>query len=92
MLLGDWSDLSPEEADAIEGDHHAWCVQLKLDGVRAPLHSGTGGIRVTGRMRVRDALESLRQQVGPPGVIVSALPRKHPPSGTSPAVVADGAK
>jgi ATP-dependent DNA ligase len=49
MPLGDWNDLAPEEADAIESDHHAWGVQEKRDGVRALVHIGTGTVRITGR-------------------------------------------
>jgi ATP-dependent DNA ligase len=49
MLLGDWGDLDPEEAAAIEQDQHAWCVQEKKNGVRALLHVEPNGIRITGR-------------------------------------------
>lgn len=49
MLLGSWDDLAPAEAAEIEQDHHAWCVQEKKDGVRALLHVGRDGVRVTGR-------------------------------------------
>lgn len=49
MLLGSWDDLAPAEAAAIERDQKAWCVQEKKDGVRALLHVGRDGVRVTGR-------------------------------------------
>ena len=49
MLLGDWNDLDPGEAEAIERDHHAWAVQPKRDGVRALLHIEPHGVRLTGR-------------------------------------------
>jgi ATP-dependent DNA ligase len=49
MLLGSWDDLDPGEAEAIEQDQHAWCVQEKKDGVRALLHVQPNGIRITGR-------------------------------------------
>jgi len=49
MLLCDWNDLDPEEAQAIEDDHHAWCVQPKLDGCRVLVHVGDDSVRITGR-------------------------------------------
>src|SRR5258708_38948337 len=49
MLMGDWSDLAPDQAESVENDHHAWAVQPKLDGCRAVLHVTAGGIRITGR-------------------------------------------
>jgi bifunctional non-homologous end joining protein LigD len=49
MLLGDWSDLDPGEAAAIEVDQSGWCVQEKHDGVRVLLHVTDHGVRVTGR-------------------------------------------
>jgi ATP-dependent DNA ligase len=49
MLLSDWGDLSPDEAEAIEQDQHSWAVQPKEDGVRALLHVERHGIRVTSR-------------------------------------------
>jgi ATP-dependent DNA ligase len=49
MLLSDWSDLSPEEAESIENDLYAWVVQPKLDGVRALLHVEDNQVRITGR-------------------------------------------
>ncbi|WP_337175411.1 hypothetical protein [Paludisphaera sp.] len=49
MLLGSWNDLTSAEAAAIERDQHAWCVQEKKDGVRALLHVGRNGVRITGR-------------------------------------------
>ena len=38
MLLGNWNDLAADEAEALEQDHHAWCVQPKMDGVRVLVH------------------------------------------------------
>jgi ATP-dependent DNA ligase len=49
MLLGDWNDLDEEEAAAIERDDSGYCVQEKLDGVRALLHVTEDGVRITGR-------------------------------------------
>ena len=49
MLLGDWADLDHEESESIEQDQHTWCVQEKMDGVRALLHVEPGGIRLTGQ-------------------------------------------
>jgi ATP-dependent DNA ligase len=49
MLLADWNELERDEAQAIEQDQHCWAVQPKLGGVRALLHVGRGGIRVTTR-------------------------------------------
>jgi len=49
MLLGSWEDLSRDEADEIENDHHAWCIQPKIDGCRALFQIGTEGIRLTSR-------------------------------------------
>ncbi len=49
MLLSNWADLTPDQAQEIEQDTHAWIVQPKLDGVRALLHIEEGGIRITSR-------------------------------------------
>lgn len=49
MLLGNWDDLTPAEAEAIENDHHSWGVQEKKDGVRVLVHIGTRTVRITGR-------------------------------------------
>jgi ATP-dependent DNA ligase len=49
MLLGDWNDLTDEDAVAIEKDESGWCVQEKKDGVRALLHVTPVGVRITGR-------------------------------------------
>jgi ATP-dependent DNA ligase len=49
MLPGDWNELDPVVARAIEQDQHRWAVQPKLDGVRALLHVESDGIRVTTR-------------------------------------------
>jgi len=49
MLLGNWDDLTPAEAEPIENDHHSWGVQEKKDGVRVLVHIGTGTVRITGR-------------------------------------------
>src|SRR5262249_34316949 len=49
MLLTDWQDLDPEESTCLENDHHDWCVQPKLDGVRMLLHVETNQVRLTGR-------------------------------------------
>jgi ATP-dependent DNA ligase len=48
MLLGDWSDLDPEQGRNIE-DEPGWIVQPKLDGVRAMLHVGDDRVRITSR-------------------------------------------
>jgi len=49
MLLSDWADLTPDQAQEIELDNHAWIVQPKLDGVRVLLHVEEAGIRITSR-------------------------------------------
>lgn len=49
MLLGDWGDLDPAEAEQIEQGGSGWLVQPKLDGVRALLHVEAGRVRVTSR-------------------------------------------
>jgi ATP-dependent DNA ligase len=49
MLLGNWDDLTPAEAEPIENDHHSWGVQEKKDGVRVLVHIGTRTVRLTGR-------------------------------------------
>jgi ATP-dependent DNA ligase len=49
MLLSEWNDLSPMEAEELESDHHAWIAQEKVDGVRALLHVEPSGVRITGR-------------------------------------------
>jgi ATP-dependent DNA ligase len=49
ILLSDWADLTPDQAQEIEQDNHAWIVQPKLDGVRALLHVEEAGIRITSR-------------------------------------------
>ena len=49
MLLGDWNDITAEQAESLENDHHAWAVQPKLDGCRALFHIKNEGIRVTSR-------------------------------------------
>ncbi len=49
MLLADWSDLTAEEAAALEADQHRWIVQQKMDGVRALLQVEKDGVRITGR-------------------------------------------
>ncbi len=49
MLLGDWADLDPAEAEQIEQEGTGWLVQPKLDGVRALLHVDEDGVRVTSR-------------------------------------------
>lgn len=49
MLLADWRDLDDVETDAIEANESGWCIQEKKDGVRALLHIGKDGIRITGR-------------------------------------------
>ncbi len=49
MLLGNWNDLAADEAGAVEEDHHSWCVQPKMDGVRVLVHVGQHGVRITGR-------------------------------------------
>lgn len=49
MLLSDWANLSPEDAETIENDQHFWLVQEKVDGVRVLVHIGEEGIRITGR-------------------------------------------
>jgi ATP-dependent DNA ligase len=41
--------MNPDDAEAIENDHHSWGVQPKMDGCRALLHIGIAGFRVTGR-------------------------------------------
>lgn len=48
MLLGNWSDLDPEEARRIEHGP-GWIVQPKLDGVRALLHVEGDHVRITSR-------------------------------------------
>lgn len=50
MLLGDWNDLTAEQAEALEEDQHAWIAQPKLDGVRALLHIEADRIRITSRV------------------------------------------
>lgn len=47
MLLSDWLDLTPDQAQEIEQDNHAWIMQPKFDGVRALLHVEKDGIRIT---------------------------------------------
>lgn len=49
MLLQDWGDLAPNDAESLSADHHLWCVQPKLDGVRVLLHVESGGVRLTAR-------------------------------------------
>lgn len=49
MLLHSWEDLDPGEAEAIENDHHSWCVQPKMDGCRTLVFIGTEGVWITGR-------------------------------------------
>jgi len=49
MLLGNWADLDPEEAQLIEADGPGWIVQPKFDGVRAQLHVGGPRVRITSR-------------------------------------------
>jgi ATP-dependent DNA ligase len=49
MLLGNWNDLAADEAAAVEEDHHSWCVQPKMDGVRVLVNVGQHGVRITGR-------------------------------------------
>lgn len=49
MLLGNWSDLDPEQANLVEHDGPGWIVQPKLDGVRALLHVESGRVRITSR-------------------------------------------
>ena len=49
MLLGDWADLDPADAEQIEEEGSGWLVQPKLDGVRALLHVGANGVRITSR-------------------------------------------
>jgi ATP-dependent DNA ligase len=49
MLLGNWSDLDPEEASRIEQDGPGWVVSPKFDGVRALLHVEGDRVRVTSR-------------------------------------------
>lgn len=69
MLLGDWNDLPENEAEAIEQDHHAWCIQPKMDGVRVLVHAGRDGVRITGRnasevtYRLTEHQENLRHLV-----------------------------
>lgn len=48
MLLGNWTDLDPEEAHRIEHGP-GWIVQPKLDGVRALMHIQTTHVRITSR-------------------------------------------
>ena len=48
MLLGNWSDLDPEDARRIE-HQPGWIVQPKLDGVRALLHVEGGQVRIPSR-------------------------------------------
>lgn len=48
MLLGNWTDLDPDEAQRIEHGS-GWVVQPKLDGVRALLHIETNRVRITSR-------------------------------------------
>jgi ATP-dependent DNA ligase len=49
MLLSDWGDLTPDQAQEIEQDNHAWISQPKLDGVRALLHVEEEQVRITSR-------------------------------------------
>lgn len=49
MLLGDWTDLEPREAEQIEQEGSGWLVQPKLDGVRALFHIEPDGVRITSR-------------------------------------------
>lgn len=49
MLLCDWNDLSNAEVESLERDGSGYCVQEKLDGVRALLHITSDGVRITGR-------------------------------------------
>jgi ATP-dependent DNA ligase len=49
MLLSEWSDLTPEQAEEIENDQHAWLVQPKLDGCRALVHLEQTRVRITSR-------------------------------------------
>jgi len=49
MLLGDWADLDPADEEQIEQEGSGWLVQPKLDGVRALLHIGADGVRITSR-------------------------------------------
>ena len=49
MLLDNWSDLDPEDAQRIEHDGPGWIVQPKLDGVRALLHVEDNQVRITSR-------------------------------------------
>ncbi len=49
MLLGVWADLDPADAEQIEQEGSGWLVQPKLDGVRALLHVGADGVRITSR-------------------------------------------
>lgn len=49
MLLSDWQDLTPEDAETIENDQHHWLVQEKKNGIRAMVHIEAEGIRITGR-------------------------------------------
>jgi len=49
MLLSDWADLTPDQAQEIEQDNHAWIIQPKLDGVRSLLHIEAGQVRITSR-------------------------------------------
>ena len=49
MLMDNWSDLDPEDAQAIEDGAPGWVVSLKLDGVRALLHVEGGQVRITSR-------------------------------------------
>jgi ATP-dependent DNA ligase len=48
MLLGNWSDLDPQDAQRIENGP-GWIVQPKLDGVRAIMHIESSGIRINSR-------------------------------------------
>jgi bifunctional non-homologous end joining protein LigD len=48
MLLGNWADLKPEEAERIEHEP-GWNVQPKLDGIRALLHVEGTRVRITSR-------------------------------------------
>ena len=49
MLLDNWADLDPEEAQLIEADGPGWIVQPKLDGVRSLLHAEGNHVRITSR-------------------------------------------
>jgi ATP-dependent DNA ligase len=48
MLLGNWADLDPDNAQRIE-DELGWIVQPKMYGVRALMHIEASGIRFTSR-------------------------------------------